>query len=346
MISNEIGRLNRIIAPMFLGSGTRPPALDGRSSIRRMLGASEQDDCAAYLLTGEQALVFCSDYVRGPKFALAELGLLSNYDLGWYLAGANLSDIAAMGALPVGLLSVIRYPKNLDDTDFTAVLEGIRDCCSSVGASNDGGDIGTAERLILSASAFGVVEPANLLRRSGAKPGQVIVSSGFTGLAGAIMKYYLASNELSALADSDAEYLLDRWRRVMPRVNHGRLFARHAGVSSCIDTSDGLAVALGTICQSSGVGMVIDRDLVPIDSRVRDVADALDVDVLELVFGDSVDFELIATVDRDNLHQLREAAALEGLEIHVLGAVVEGDSASIAPSEGGVAPLPGVPWTN
>jgi selenophosphate synthase len=72
---------------------------------------------------------------------------------------ANLSDIAAMGALPIALLTVVRYPRSLPDDDFTALMEGIRDACRQVGTPNVGGDIGSAERIILSASALGIVAP-------------------------------------------------------------------------------------------------------------------------------------------------------------------------------------------
>src|SRR5205823_3775557 len=126
-----------------------------------------------------------SDYVRGSKFTLFELGHLSHYDLGYYLAIANFSDIAAMGAKPLALLSVVRYPPEMADSDFDLVLQGIADGAQACSAANVGGDIGEAERLMLSATALGVCAPGRALLRSGAKAGDVLCLTGEVGTAGA-----------------------------------------------------------------------------------------------------------------------------------------------------------------
>lgn len=341
--SNEPAKLANIVVPMFAAEVASRFHLANGASANLVLGVAEQDDCAAYAMTGEQTIVFGSDYVRGPKFALYELGLLSNYDIGWYLAGANLSDIAAMGAVPVGLLSIIRYPKDLDDADFADIVRGIRDCCASVGAANVGGDVGTAERIILSASAFGVTEPDALLRRSGARLGQAVVVTGPTGLAGAVMKYCTRAGGEEVLTDAERDQLLIKWRRVAPRARHGRLFAASRGVSACIDTSDGLAGALQSLCSASGVGITVDAADIPVVSAVSRVAAALAVDPFEVVFGDSVDFELVATVDMDCLDELRQAARDQDLPLDTIGVVTEGTRPVLQRGDH-LVPLPGAPW--
>lgn len=342
--SLEPAKLARIVVPMFADEPNVEHQLRNGAHSKLLAGVAAQDDCAAYELTGKQILVFGSDYVRGPKFSLYERSHLSNYDIGWYLAGANLSDIAAMGAQPIGLLSVIRYPKDLDDSEFTEILAGIRDCCASVGAANVGGDIGTAERIILSASAFGSTEPDGLLLRSGARPGQIVVVSGPTGIAGSAMQFF-ASDDRDPDSAPDIAPGLNRWRRVAPRTSHGRLFSRLSGVTACVDTSDGLAGALGALCAASNVGVDIYAESVPLDPVVLKASDELAATPLELAFGDSVDFELVATVDADTLDQLVREAQMLALPLFAIGEVTATGQASLV-AHGQRAALPGAPWVN
>jgi thiamine-monophosphate kinase len=340
---DEPSKLREIVVPTLGPTESQEMQLGNGAHSKLLLGALGQDDCAAYLLTGTQVLVAGSDYVRGPKFHLYELGLIDNYDIGWYLAGANLSDIAAMGAQPLGLLSVVRYPKNLADSAFRLLIEGIRDCCATVGARNVGGDIGSAERIILSASAFGVVEPDSVLSRGGARSGQLVVTTGATGLAGSAMRIGASPELRSRLGESTYQTLLQKWRRVSPRVQHGRIFARNGGVTSCIDTSDGLKGALDTLASCSKVSLDIDPSSVPIHPAVAAAAEILKIDSFELVFGDSVDFELVATVDEDSFDDLAQACNAAALDLYVLGRVGSGSGAHLTTGSQRES-IPGDPW--
>ncbi|MEU6745597.1 AIR synthase related protein [Spirillospora sp. NPDC046719] len=95
-----------------------------------------------------------------------------------------------MGALPIALLTVVRYPRSLPDEDFTVLMEGIRDACRQVGTPNVGGDIGSAERITLSASAVGIVERGGSLLRTGARPGDRLCVTGATGVAASAQRYF------------------------------------------------------------------------------------------------------------------------------------------------------------
>lgn len=312
------------------------------SSAELTLGAAAQDDCAAFLINGQQTLVAGSDYIRGVKFSLYEAGLLSDYDIGWYLAGANLSDIAAMGAVPAGLLSVVRYPKDLEDQRFAELIQGIRDGSRACGALNVGGDIGSAERIILSASAFGFVEPQCILKRTSAMQGQLVCLTGPTGLAGSAMKLVQAGDLYKKMGHT-FEPLLEKWRRVQPRVAHGRLFAQAPSVTACLDTSDGLKGALATLADASGVAIIIDAERIPIHPSVVQASELLKTDVLELVFGDSVDFELVATVDKGDIENVVARCDAAGLSLHVIGEVTAGAGTALRRSSS-TDELPGEAW--
>ncbi|MGH3830172.1 MAG: thiamine-phosphate kinase [Pseudonocardiaceae bacterium] len=304
--------------------------------------AESQDDCAVFRVSEPLDIVASSDYVRGSKFRLHELGLLDEYDLGYYLASANFSDIAAMGARPIGLLSVVRYPKSMSDDAFEMVLSGIRDSCALAGAPNVGGDIGSAERLILSATALGVCAQGRALMRSGACEGDVIYVTGATGIAGAALQYFSAKKIDTTIEEKHRSELLRSWKRPTARVRHGLLLGRFGHVTSCIDTSDGLKAAIETIANRSGCGARILENVVPVRSEVAAVARHLQWDSLDIVFGDSVDFQLVFTAPAtcDLLH------AFEGFEEKPisLGVVTREPGVWLEKRDGSLAPLPGQPW--
>ncbi|MEO8281983.1 MAG: thiamine-phosphate kinase [Pseudarthrobacter sp.] len=340
--TDEPTKIKELVMPIFASESVLRFELNNGASGRVMIGVAEQDDCAAFEVSGGAMIVAGSDYIRGAKFRLYEAGLLTAYDIGWYLAGANISDIAAMGAVPIGMLSVVRYPKDIEDEEFGEILRGIRDSCAAVDCLNVGGDIGTADELILSGSAFGMVEPEAMLLRSGAHAGQVICVTGATGGAGAAMKL-VAAGARDRVAPEVFERLLAGWRRVSPRVAHGRLLAAARGATACIDTSDGLKAALETLAVQSQVGMVVDLESVPLAEDVRAAAEALEIDPWELVFGDSVDFELVATVEPDSFSGLLRRCTAQGLPLWPIGHTEDGDGVDVV-SGGERSATPGESW--
>jgi len=341
---NEPEKLENIVVPMFAEDVEKRSVVIDDGVVETILDSSDQDDCAVLRVTGDVEVVWGTDYVRGSKFSLYELGYLSLYDLGWYLAGANLSDVAAMGALPIGLLSVIRYPKDMDDADFKSVLEGIRDGCASSGTRNIGGDIGSAERLILSATALGVVERGRALIRAGARPGQLVMVTGYTGLAGAAMKSGVSARP--EVTQTEAfKAALQKWKRVEPRFEHARVLVQYAPhVGACLDTSDGLLGAISEVAMRSRVGVLVQENMVPVHPTVADLAKALDEEPLSLVFGDSVDFELLFTVDQHVADEIATALRDRGLDSFVIGCIREEPGLALARPDGTSSIVPGVAW--
>ncbi|WP_394614496.1 thiamine-phosphate kinase [Lentzea sp. JNUCC 0626] len=313
--------------------------VDERSTVDLIAGADAQDDCAVFRMSGAQELVVGSDYVRGPKFRLYEMGHLTEYNLGHYLVAANVSDIAAMGAIPLGLLSVVRYPSDMSDELFESVMQGIKDACDRFRCPNIGGDIGSAERLILSASALGTCRLGGTLFRKGAKPGDLVCITAPTGLAGAAMEYARAKRPSQTIDDLHLETLLDSWRSPTARVDEGIVLGESGRVSSCQDTSDGLKATIECIASASGVGITIFEDAVPVPDSVAEVARHLDLDPLGLVFGDSVDFELTFTAPPAAVDQLSGH-----LDLHVIGEVTDTCEVLLRRPGGGHASLPGKAW--
>ncbi|GGP60698.1 thiamine-monophosphate kinase [Streptomyces melanogenes] len=342
--SDEPTRVQQLIGEFLTGQSGTSVGADGLD-VRLTAGADAKDDCAVYDLSSPMSLVVGSDYIRGPKFVLYEMGLLSGFDIGYYLAVANVSDIAAMGATPIGVLSVVRYPHEVDDAEFQEVIAGIHRGCTDCGTLNVGGDIGNAERIILSATAFGVCRPGSALMRSGARPGDLLCVTGPCGLLGAAVAYFPKRDTFEkGLSDEVERRLLDGWRRPRARVAEGRILGTKAYATACQDTSDGLKATIEQIMHASGVGFRVVEEDVPVEPAVGLVADLMGVESLALSMSASSDFQLAFTLEAGKLEKCRAEFALAGLDFHVIGEATDTGRAESVNHLGAVRPLPGVAW--
>lgn len=341
--SDEKQRVARLASDFEAAASMGSWSVEGGNVFLRR-GVSAGDDCAVVDLHGDLSLVFGSDYVRGPKFALFERGLLDHYDLGYYLVAANISDIAAMGAQPVGVLTVVRYPPDLDDEDFAAVMRGARDAATAFGCDIVGGDTGSAERLILSASAFGICAKGAALTRDGAGDGDVLFVTGELGTPAAAVAYLGDGADPRKLPETVLTELLRPWRRPEPRVPQGCWLSSERIASSCQDISDGLRATLSELSKSSDVGFVVNEEAVPVSRSVQHVAEALALDPLALALSASVDFELAFTVPATRADRCRGEFATRGWPLFEIGRVVDAPGIWLARPDGSRVDLPGMEW--
>src|SRR4029077_1694630 len=233
-MTGERGRL-AIIKDIF-----GKPERDGAST-GVFLGVEAQDDAAVIRLTEDRYLVIASDFIRGTGFYLFELGYLNHYDLGYYLVVANLSDIAAMGARPMGLTTVIRYNPLMTDEQFTQVCCGIRDASRAYDVAVVGGDTGGYVSDVFAATAFGISNSGRVLLRSGAEIGDLVCISGTIGLPIAAIAYFKSAKLQGCSLSHELEHqLLQSWKKPSARVKEGILLAERRIAHACQDVSDGL----------------------------------------------------------------------------------------------------------
>ena len=187
------------------------------------------------------------------------LDWISWRDLGWRAAAVNLSDLAASGAEPRGLIVTLAAPGETRVDDVLELYEGIVE----TGVPVVGGDTTAASQLVLSVAAVGRAE--RVPGRAGARPGDLLVLTGALGAAGAAFRR-------------------ESFVRPPLRLAEGRELARHA--HAMIDISDGLAVDAGHLARRSGCRVAVDLERVPL-------ADG--ADLADLGFGE--DYELLAAVE-------------------------------------------------
>jgi thiamine-monophosphate kinase len=295
-----------------------------RAGFDATVGVSELDDCAVIPITPDLDLVIGSDFVRGEGFRLYKLGLLSPFDVGYYLIGANASDLAAMGAKPIGVTVVYRYADNSTDAHFNEIMSGVARACQDFEMPLLGGDSGTYESPVLAASAFGTCPHGRALLRSRGRPGDALILSGTIGVAGAAFAYFgsdaLKDNPISEASTCE---LLRPWRRVSPALDQGQSLVE-LRLSTCgIDTSDGLKTACNQLAAASGVDVVLCLDALPIPDCVYEVARVLNSDPISLACGDSVDFRLLFTVEKSRVGEVRALFTKNNWPMYEIGELTE-----------------------
>lgn len=199
----------------------------------------------------------------------------------------NLSDLAAKGAKPIGFLHALALNTETTDAFLERYASGLAADVKEFGAPLLGGDTTSGPGpLSISITAFGEVKQGAAILRSGARAGDVLCVTGTIG-DGALGLACLEKR----LAMSDA--LIDRYLLPRPRLAVG---AALAGVATaCLDISDGLVADVGHICESSNVGALIDRDLIPLSPAARAVVEK-DPGLWDLILGGGDDYELAFAV--------------------------------------------------
>lgn len=166
------------------------------------------------------------------------------YDVGRKAAAANLADVAAMGATATALLVGLAAPGELPVAWATSLADGLRDEAALTGAVVVGGDMVTADRIVVSVTALGDLGGRAAVTRAGAQPGDVVVLAGRLGWSAAGLAL-LQRGELTG----DRQ---DAHRRPQPPYAAGPALA-DAGATAMCDVSDGLVADLGHVARASGV---------------------------------------------------------------------------------------------
>jgi thiamine-monophosphate kinase len=246
------------------------------------------DDCAVFPC-GDHMMVITTDMLhRTTDFVPG----MTDWQAGWMSAAVTLSDIASMGAAPEYLLIAV----GLDDwKSLEGVMQGAKDCCIQFGAAIIGGDIDRHNELTVVTTGLGFVDKEHLVRRTGARPGDVVCITGIPGQAQAWLDGYHQFEK--ALFEPQ------------PRVREGQVLGR-AGVSAMMDDSDGIALSLYDLMSVNGYGFALDSRKLPLPAGIPPLQ------ARELALYGGGDYELIYTIDPRKY-------PVEGVLSTVIGTVVK-----------------------
>lgn len=240
-------------------------------------------------------------------------------DIGHRAAASNLADIAAMGAVPTGLLVGLAMPGDLPVGWLEGLYEGLREECEPFGAAVVGGDVVASRALVIAVTALGDLQGLEPVTRGGARPGDRVALAGRLGFSA-------AGWAVLGRGFRSPKEVVTAYRR--PEVPYAAgVQAAQQGASAMCDVSDGLLRDGGRIAAASGVRVVFDVAQFPIPPVLRDVGAALNIDPLSWILSGGEDHALLATFP---------AAVEPGHPWRLVGWVEDGAGVAVAglPDEG------------
>lgn len=238
-------------------------------------------------------------------------GYLNHYDLGYYLVVANVSDLAACGAEPLGFNFIFRYPPGFGKPECLDVIQGVNDALEEYSCALLGGDSGGATSLILAGTAIGKIAK-RILRRTSPVPGDTVYVAGYPGRAkcAQLLSELARDRKLDQEGFKLFEECLMAWRRPTAQVELGRTLAElHDREICCLDSSDGLYEScLLMLGESTQLCIVVSLSEIPVQwSYTSEAARYLGKDVWQMLFSPGPDFCLVfsssAILDDDLIRQ-------------------------------------------
>ncbi len=236
----------------------------------------------------------------------------------------NLSDLAAKGAAPLGFLLSIGLPAGLPSGWLRSFTEGLREDAAYYSCPLLGGDTDRSPGAItVYIMAIGALPHGTMVRRKGARPGDVVVATGTIGDAALGLKLRLDADAAArwGLDAAMAAHLANRYLLPQPRTAIAETLRRHA--SAAMDVSDGLAGDLAKLARVSGVAAEVAAPDVPLSPAARKAV-ASEPALMDAVLTGGDDFEVIATVAPERFEELRSEAVAAGVTVTRIGVVAAG----------------------
>lgn len=283
------------------------------------------DDCAVL----EGGIVLSSDLsVEDVHFRRA---WLDPVEIGFRAAGAALSDLAAMAALPIGVMASLAVPEAEAESLAPEVMRGVRLAADSVGTTLIGGDFTRSPGpILLDIIAIGEADAPVL--RSGAQAGDALWVTGTLGGAGAAVRAWLNGATPTDTARK-------RFARPQPRIREARWLAERNIPRAMLDLSDGLAGDAAHLSAANGVAIMIAQDTIPIDPAALEFASS-HRDALDLALSGGEDYELCFAARPGAVEAVAEE--FEGafnLRLTRVGTLSDGKGVHISIPGGGSVPL-------
>lgn len=269
-------------------------------------GALDLRDDGAVLepAAGERLAVSTDTMVEGVHFLRDTDPVL----LARKLLRVNLSDLAAMGAVPLAYFLAISLPPYCDERWLQGFADGLYRDQTTFGLHLAGGDTtGTDGPLVMTITIVGTLKQGTGLHRDRARAGDAVLVSGTIG--DGVLGLMVRQGGLTGLSPAERDALAGRYDLPYPRVALGQWLVGE-GARAAVDVSDGLAADLGHICRASGLVADIDIDRLPLSHPARAAVAGGYVAPADLVVGGD-DYELVCTVPPDRAESLIARAKAE-----------------------------------
>jgi thiamine-monophosphate kinase len=286
------------------------------------------DDAAVISPQPGQSLVVTTD-VLIDNVHFSEI-TTSAEDAGWRAAAANLSDLAAMGASPLGITVGLGLPGSVCVSWVERLYRGITDCLQQYNTAIVGGDVVRSPVITVAITAIGQAYPHRIIRRNQAKVGDAIVVTGVHGASRAGLELLLHPELQTSLSEEDTKALIRAHQRPRPRLDvlpilwqilESHAFSTELSPVAGMDSSDGLADAVIQICRASGVGAVIEYTQIPFPKAFQGWL--TNEQILEYTLYGGEDFELVLCLPKQLAEQFVQQLDKNA---RIVGRITEGST--------------------
>jgi thiamine-monophosphate kinase len=288
---------------------------------RRAAEAARLDDAAVVRLPAGTETVTTTDTLALSTHRLAGAPMRL---FGYFACAVSVSDLAAMGATPRGMLLAVGLPRSTPEGDLWDLALGFRSAANRLDFDVWGGDLKEAEAGYVTGTAVGSVPRGRALRRArGVAPGWTVGVTGFLGRAA-------FGAAIAAKGDALGYELVYNFE---PRVEAGLAAAAVGGKVACIDSSDGLSASLLHLAAVNlGVGFELDRESLPVQPGLRKLAGP--AKALELALDWGGDYELVFCAPPRTYARLKEALRARRIPLTAVGRAVAEDGLFLAAGAG------------
>jgi thiamine-monophosphate kinase len=299
------------------------------------------DDCSVYKMqNGKVELVTTDLLIENVDFLN---GSISPFDLGYKSLAVNLSDIAAMGGIPLNFYISIAIPKDIELEFLEDLYSGMKSLAKEYSVNLLGGDTSASYHdLVINIVVIGEMPEEEVVYRQGAHIGDFIYLTGYVGDSAGGLDIILSKRK------NDSEifaYLLKQHFRPYPYLKEGRWLASKKMATSMIDVSDGVASDLGHICTENEVGAILYEDKLPISAQLKEYVMQYKLDHVKLSLFMGEDYVLLFTtpyhlsVDLEKTYQ-----SVFGKELYKIGQITHKRGIQLIQSNGQTIPIPARGW--
>lgn len=280
------------------------------------------DDASALSLADGRALVINTDMLVWetdvPRGMTAYQAARKSVVMG-------VSDLAAKGVQPIAFMPSIGLPSSYPVTGVEEMARGFEAGAREYGAYVVGGDTNEACDVVIAGSALGIARESSIMKRNnGARPSDLLATTGTFGVTSAGLKHLLEGLELPGGLEKP---ILDSIYMPRARVREGVALAATGAVTGCMDSSDGLAVSLYDLARSTGFGYRVTE--VPVDPAAVGFAMLHGLDAADLALYGGEEYELVFTFRPGDEGKIRRAFDGVGCSLHVIGTVTEEKGISV-----------------
>ncbi len=304
-------------------------------------------DDAAIIKQGENLVVTSDMLIEGVHFDLSYMPLKH---LGFKAVAVNISDIAAMNAIPSQILVNIGLSNRFSVEAVSELYEGIRLACDAYQVDLIGGDTNASRSgLIISVTALGFAAESEIVKRSGAGESDILCVTGDLGASYLGLQVlerekqvYMSNPDMQPKLEG-YDYLMQRQLRPEARMDiiH-ELKGLQILPTSMIDISDGLASEIFHLGTQSGVGFRVYEDKIPIDKVTYDTAYEFKIDATTCALNGGEDYELLFTISQDDYEKIKDHP-----DIHLIGHAQKAtDGFELATKGGNLVPIEAQGWNH